>query len=309
MRKYIPYIVILVFCIITFILLIIPTKPKDVKILYYKKNYNLSSSISNNDYLNIDLMINDYRSYMIDKSQILHSYLTDKALSSIIDLELIDIIQSDNTIDYENDVFYNYTFVFKVLFKTDSFTTWYIKDAILKIGYNGNKNYSIDIGNFSLIKLEKNNDDFITISSVKPLLSKINKNQYLTGLVLGIRSNCVNDLYLKNINILNEGVFVGNNISMINDEPDSNDFKEVLGYDFLNQQKGNGEINYLITDKIQYFVIPIYYDNLIMVNTFPIEFTIKNNNSYHKFYFNNFKYFEQLDIVINRDDIDVYEVL
>ena len=308
MRKYIPYIIILVFCIITIILLFVPTKTKNIRFLYYKKNYNLSSNINNNDYLNIEILINDKKSYFIDKKQIIHSYLTDKDLSSIIDLEIVDIISSDENIKYKGEMFYTYSLVFKVLFKTDTFTEWYIKGAKLMIGYNGNKNYSIDIGNFTLIKLEKQ-ENYITIASVKPLLSKVGKNKYMTGLILGIRSTFNNEYFLKSIRILNEGIFVGNNISQLCEEPESNEFKEVLGYEYVNQKKGDGKINYLINENINYYVIPLYYENIIMANYFPIEFIIQNNHESFNYYFGNYKYYDQLDIVLEENDIIVYEIL
>ena len=85
MRKYIPYIVLIIFFSITIIMLLLPSKIKDDKILYYKKNYNLNSSVSNNDYLNVNIMVNNKNSYIVDKTQLTHSYLTNQEISSIID--------------------------------------------------------------------------------------------------------------------------------------------------------------------------------------------------------------------------------
>ena len=140
-------------------------------------------------------------------------------------------------------------------------------------------------------------------------MSEIENNQYLTGLIIGIRSTYGNDLYLKNIKFLNEGIFVGNNISQIINEPESNNFKEVLGYEHINQKKGDGCINYLIGEKINYYIIPVYYEDMIMVNNFPIEFTIQKNNELIKFYFSNYKYYEQLNIIINDSELIIYDIL
>lgn len=308
MRKYMPYLIIITFLVITIIILLIPSRIKDDKLLYLKKNYNLSSNINKNDYLNIEILINNNKSYFIDKNQIIHSYLTDDEITSIVDLEIVDVINNDYNIVYENEKYYSYTLIFKVLFKTSTFLEWYIDDVKLMLGYNGNKNYEIEIGNFSFIKLEDSNN-IITISNVSSLLSNIGNNKYLTALVLGIRSTKDEELLLEKIKIMNEDIIIGNNISKIDNLPDSNNFKEVLGYEYINQLSGDGIVNYEINNEIKYFIIPLYYEELMIVNSFPIEFTINKDDEIIKYYYNGMKYYDIIEEVVKKENIFVYDIL
>lgn len=308
MRKYIPYIVLIVFFVITMVFLLIPTKSKDEKIIYFKKNYNITSLVNNNDYLNIEVLINNSKSYFVDKSQIVHSYLIDKQLTSIIDLQIVDIIEDSELVDYNDEIYNRYTFVFKILFKTDTHLEWYIKNAVLMLGYNENKNYELNIGNISLIKLEKNNN-IITISHVKPLIANINKNNYLAGIIVGIRSTNEEQLLLKDIRILNEGICVGDNIVELINVPEGNNFEDIVGYEFINQEAGNGIINNDIDTNVTYFLIPLYYEELTVTNYFPIEFNIIKNSEIIKFYFSGFKYFEISNLIVEQKDVIVQDVL
>jgi len=308
MRKYLPYILILVFFVPSIIALLIPFKVKDDKILYIKRNYNLTSFIDRNDYLSIEVFVNNKKSYFIDKKQITHSYLTDNELSSIIDIQIEDIINNDYELKYENEKYYSYTLIFKILFKSDSFLEWYIDDTRLMIGYNGNKEYDLEIGNFSLIKLEPSNN-IITISGVNPLISEINNNQYLTGLVLGIRSIKDEQLVIEKIKIMNQDIFVGNNVSQIDCLPSSHNFNDVLGYEYINQLPGDGVVNYTITNESKYFIIPLYYEELLIVNSFPIEITIRKNNEEFKYYYSGVPYYDVITETIIKDNILIYEIL
>ena len=69
MRKIIPFICLGVIIISFLIGIIFFTKNIEINIITYLRNYNVASTVEEDDYLNISLFINDKNSYILDKNQ------------------------------------------------------------------------------------------------------------------------------------------------------------------------------------------------------------------------------------------------
>lgn len=302
----------IVLSVITFIIvivcLLIP-KTKNSKIITLFKNYNLCSLVSDEDVINIDVYVNDKKTYITDKKQIISSYITDMNNDSVIELDLVGIYKTNEYINYQKDKFYLYTFQYKINFKTDTYIEWYIENALLEINYIDNIEYNLKIGNFSFIKLELANEQLISISSIKPLTSNIKNNTYLTGVVIGVRNLYNDELNIKEINILNCGMGIGNNILEIPALPQGNNFDIIAGYDYSLINKGSNEVNITVNDEIKYLLIPFYYDKLLIVEECPIAIKILKNDTESVFYINDYIYYEPFEEVVKIDDISIYDVI
>lgn len=307
MRKYIPYIVISVFAIIIVICIICVNFNKtDCYLLSYKTNYNVTTDNNEDCYLNINLYINNNKSYIVDKNQIMNCYISDSNNSSIINLQISSIKQNDLHLTYKNNKYNCYNFKFKILFDSYDHFEWYIEDAILNVNYKGNKEYNVKIGNFSFVRIDNINDDII-ISNIKPLLSSVNDNSYMSGLILGVRKNSNYNVNIESIKILNCNTYVGEKVQIIDNLPEGNDFNKIYGYDYSNLIKGSGEVNInIIDDNVYYLLIPIYYEKLLLVNNFAIEFCLIINGEEIKYYLNNYTYYQPNNEIIKEEDIFIY---
>lgn len=308
MRKIIPYIIICCFCIVfTVVLFVSLNKKTNGKFFVYEKNYNI---VYDNDVkkLNISIFVNDKKSYLVDKQQVKNCYIIDKDNSSVIDVSLMNITFNNNEVEYEDNNYFEYLFTFNINFNTEEDTEWYFNQAILQLNYNGNIMYDILIGQFSFVKVMNKNDD-VVISYIKPIISEVETNSYLSGLILGIRKNDTNNIILNNIQIMNTNIGAGELISISKEKPLENTFEDIFQYDFINTNKGNGNINYnIIDDKIIYVKIPIYYEYLYLATSFPIKINYSLKNKELDYYLYDYTFYEPTNEIINKKNIHFYNI-
>ena len=225
----------------------------------------------------------------------------------MLTLEIKDIVYDNKEISYYDDKYYSYTLMFMINFKTENFISWLIDEAILEIEYNDNKKYNINIGSLSINKIDYNSESII-VTDIKPLTSNINDNTFLTGLIIGVRKNTNNVIFLDQINILNSGIFVGNNILEINELPKENNFNAVVNYDYSSVEKGNNNVSITLGEEKIFLLIPLYYDNLIIADTFPIEIIFNNNHNKEKYYFYDYVYYTPIVENISKNNIYTYDI-
>lgn len=309
MRKKIIIIVCLVVIVVTLALTLIFTNSKKTKVISFRKNYDVSSYVDEKDEFNVNFLINNKKSYFVDKKQINTCFLTNKENDEMIDLKIIDIINNSEKIKYQKDNFYSFTFRFLIDFKIDSNYEWNNKDAFIVIKYNDNKIYNLNIGMLSFNKICENERTDFTITNIKATTSVVKDNSYLAGILIGLRILNNKSLTINKVDLLNGGVSVGKEVIMLDKVPDTNEFKDIVGYDFKESVKGNGSINYEINDsKTYYFYIPLYYEEDLIINKFPIKFTYTINNEVKEDYLVNYVYYEVQQENISKDNIHIYEV-
>lgn len=308
MRKYIPYIILSLFTIVIVVCIIcVRISDRNTYLISYKKNYNITSNSNDDDYININLFINNKKSYILDKNQLNKCYLSDRSNSSILNIEIDSIKKTELDFEYKNSKYYCYNFRFKIMFDTDDEFEWYINEAILNLRYKGDKEYNINIGDINYIKVDNNNNDII-ISNIKPLLSSINDNSYMTGLIVGVRKNSNYNVNIAEINFMNCNIAIGDKIQIIDKLPNGNDFKTICGYDNSSVVKGDGLIDLNLNSNDRYFiVIPIYYDELLIVNECVIKFKINVNGEEKSFYLKDYTFYQPNNEIIEKNNIYIYD--
>lgn len=294
--------------VVFFVILLKDTEKKQDMILFLEKNYNISSNINEVDYLNINLYISNKKSYVVDKNQLISCYLKDNN-DSLIELELIEINYNNIQMEYNDTEFYEFSFKFKILFKTSIGIEWYFNNAILNLNYNGNKSYEVSIGHCSLIKF-LDNDSHLSLTNIKSLLSNYKNNDYASGLLIGLRNNSNNTIILNKVEILNDIINPGESIRQLEDFPNNTDHISVAGYHFIETVKGDGIINFsLNTDDVVYLFIPFYYEKLYVSTSFPVRINYKLNNNDYCYVVSDFIYFTPAQEYFNKELIHVYNVL
>lgn len=309
MRKFIPYIIICSFCIVFTVVLFASLKQKiDGKFFVYEKNYNVVND-DNNKNFNVSFYVNDKKSYLVDKQQVKKCYIIDNENSSTIDVSLIDITPNNYEVEYEGEKYYEYLYTFAINFNTDEQIKWYFNKASLQLNYNGNIMYDISIGQFSFVKVINNSDDVI-ISYIKPIISDVETNSYLSGLILGLRKNdkC-NSIKINNIEIINANMQTGELISVSKEKPLEHTFEDIFEYNFINTNSGDGNINYnLIDDDIIYIKIPIYYERLYLATSFPIKINYSFNNQELDYYLYDYMFYNPANEKISKQNIHFYNI-
>ena len=306
MRKIIPFICIGVIVIIFSIAIIFFTKEIDTKVLTYFKNYNVSSLIGDDDYINVSIYINNKKSYFIDKDQITTSYLLSKSENDSIKLELKDVVKSNESIKINNEEYYLYLFKFKLLINIEDNYNFELEEAYLNLCYQNNKNYKLNIGQFTFNKYKKH-DSSISISLVKPLTFE-DTNSYLGGVVYGIQNNLNKSITIKQIDILNVNVSCGDNIKEVSNY-DSIDFEDVSGYNHSYVNMNNKDINITINaNENKKIIVPLYYVELFILNKFPLKITYLYNGNTYEYIYGIYNYYNPIKEVVSDDNYMIYKI-
>ena len=227
----------------------------------------------------------------------------------MINLLIQDIINKNEVINYEKESYYRYVFVFKLDLSIESDIIWYFEEAFLNVKYNNDEEFKIKIGSLSLIKLKSIENEYFTITNLKPVTKEINDNIYLTGVIYGIRSINTKSFYINNIEIMNTNVNVGKDVKMIDRVIDQGNFEDYMFFEYESLEKGDGNVNLLISNKEVYYIfVPIHYDKLFIMNSFPVKFTIELNKEKRIVYLNQYKYYSVYNEIIKEENIYKYYV-
>lgn len=306
MRKIIPFVCLGVIIISFLIGIIFFTKTVEINILTYLRNYNVASTIEEDDYINISFFINDKNSYILDKSQFEYASVTSLDDSESMKLDLISVISKEESLEYNDDKYYMFILNFKILFDVKDEYNWNLSDAYLNIGYQGNKDYKIKIGKFSFNKYIKS-ESLISISSIKPLTFE-NDNSYLGGVIYGIKNNSNKPISINKIEILNTNAHIGDGIKEI-ENINSIDFEEVAGYSHDQVKKRINDLNIIIdSQKEKKIFVPIYYDELFIMRRFPIKINYLCNDKTYDYTFGLYNYYNPIKEVVKKNNYMVYKV-
>ena len=308
MRKYIPYICVLVIIIVC-VLVIVFTKDKEYQVFCFKSNYNVSSHIDDKDYINIKLGVNQDDGYLTDKNQFVDSSITNKDSDLKVTILIDEILNTKEIIDYQNEKYTIYNFKFKLQIGTNSYFELFIKNAILNLSFKNYEQYFFEIGDVSYVKVDKKTNDFIAFSKIKPLTETVNNNCYLSGLIMGIRNISGFDFIIKEISLKNEGMYIGDGAVILDENISYDSFSNLFQFNFSSVTKGNNyldiSVGYNENINIAY---PIYYDKLKIANSFVIEFVIEVNGRTYSEYLYDYVFYEPLSELINKNNIKVYVI-
>ena len=306
MRKILPYIALFSVVIVISISIMFNQSKTIDKFIYYYGSYNITTLVDEDNFLNINLYVNNDKSYFVDKYQINECYIQN--IDSIIDLEINNIYNTKEVVKYKNTNYYKFIYKFKVLFNTTEEIKWNLNDVTLYLRYNDNKEYNLNIGDISINKIN-DNDTILAISNIKPLTSVINNNTILTGLIIGVRNSKENNsIIINKISVLDANISVGNKIEILNDIPKTNSFNEVSNYNYSSIKKGEEEVNIKVTNASTYLFIPIFYNNVTVASKFPIEISYIYNNDLYRYVLYDYTFYEPINVIINDNNLIICEI-
>lgn len=303
MHRFVPVILAM---IVVFVLgLSLIKDEKQVKILSFRKNYNVTSTINEEENLYVNLYINANNSYITDVNQLTKSYIIDKSNGETIEVIIKSIYKDDRKLEYANDKYNSYIFEFSFNLSIDSFIAWYISNAILELTYNNQNVYNIKIGNFSFVKIDNYENNYFSISNIKPLTYEQEKNVYLGGLILGLRNVSNSTFRITDIEILNCDSDLGEGVRVLDDLPSTNEFSEVAGFDYNLLNIGKNQVNITVENQSQILIyVPIYHKKNIITPEFAIKFNLNNDTNVYLY---DYIFYEPVNETVNKSNINIYD--
>ncbi len=283
-------------------------RPRNIDIIVIQKPYNIISLIDEEDVIKIHLLINYKDSYFTDKSQISDCLLTDESRNNLINLELHDIEMGGKR-KYKNDYYYDCIMIFKINFKADSDICWEINNVYLCLSYYNDLNSALEIGSLSYYKISSLSNNEVAISSLKGIMTNINgsDNYYLGAIIIGLRNNTNTSLVIKNIEFLDCNIKLAKGYKKISGD-ENKSLDEYLGYSYNLVSPYDGKMNITINEgNSDLYIIPIYYNNLALINGFGLKIELFENNEV--LYFDKFIYFDYSNQIIDEQYCKLYSYL
>ena len=239
------------------------TRKKEV----YKFLSILESYYLEEDYptLNIDLYSNHIKDYYLNKETISNLSLKSRTSSDSYVLELKQLVEEKDVLDYNNTNYYKYRL--NVSFPIELESEYQIKDAYIEINYFSNETIKLDIG--SIIFYKKTIDTKLSIPCMKPVVNIINDKQMMTGLGLTLYSE--DNLIINEIKSLDSRLFIkGNQITTIeNNEYDNNvNIESLINQTYNPVDITNDKYNLILEKGInKHYIFPIGYEKIESINT------------------------------------------
>ena len=259
---------------------------------YYIVNNNtivipMYSNIKNNPYLSIE--------------NIKKTYLFDNNHNDLYQLEIINIITTNELYRFNNLDYYLYELNINIPFSTDE--DLLISNSILKINYL-QEELNLPIGNF-YISHEKENDN-LSYSSLKGYTTKINNKTILKGVLIKLNTN--NNITINKIRCINNQVGIDTgNIILTNNPNNININNDILiGNNelFLDQS-----INIMLShNEANYLYVPLKYNEYVELPIVMFKINYEENNQNYELLVKPFQYYskhiEEKDVIktiINND--------
>ena len=289
------------------VLLFIPNE-ETTKILISPKIYSIVKS-SDNERINITLLVNDSDSYYFNSA-----YISNISLSSddeqIIPLVINSIDKSNDLYIHDNEMYYFTTLLLEVGFNSDDYSIK-LEKAYLEISYSNSKEIRLYIGEFQYLFSEYENRDF----SLNNLLSThliINDIDTSSGLFLNLGNLTENNIIIKKIKIGSSNV-VANNYYLreVFEEITIEEIPEnILGIDNYDYSSYRGDVNKDIllrkNNEIMLYVPLSYIGEIQYLYRFYVEVTYIINTTEKTFVIDDFPYINTSSYKTELEDGYVY---
>lgn len=267
-----------------------PKKTKVSAILY---PYNLVSKVESSDTIDIKLLINNKKSYFLDKDKITNAYLS--GIEGKLKLVPSSISLSDVTMKIKGDDYYLVHYNFKIDASIESNYELYLSKAYLYMNFGGTLSTNIYIGSFSYYKYEESIDK-IGITNLKAITEKEGKSGFF-GCLIGLRNITNADININNIKILDENI---KNIKyQVIDE-----IKDSTKYEDYNITSYSDNIT-LNKNSLTYIALEFDSSNTLMM---PVEEAgLAINTSVGTYIIENFVFYKQNILNIKDYEFTIYE--
>ncbi len=296
MKKYIICFFVTISITIACLILVVLKPSPTLKLTTVKKAYSYVSSFQEEEKIQVNILINDLNDSITNIEKYSALSISDKNHHNelVLDLEEVTYQGEITTIDHES--FYQYSYQFIVLLKTDDKFLLEIEDAYLCMNYR-NIDITLAIGSFSYYKVPYFGDDkaYISISKLKPIVNDYQEEKVLVGIVMGITNQTNQKIIIQKITALDLNLqFYSADFMVIQNEVFSNsNISTLLGknYSLHGTNDHNEEILLVISPntKVDY-LLPITYHGAFKTNKmgFLIEYRIgeeQNTLYYDEFLF------------------------
>ena len=176
--------------------------PKNTKLTTYLYPYSYVSKIESKDTINIKLLIDNKKSYFLDKDKITNSYIG--GLDGKIKLNVNSIDASDTKIRIKGNDYFLVNYYFDVDLNVDSEYELFINKAYLYLTLANGISTNIYIGSFSYYKYEDTIDK-ISITNLKAINNKQGQDGFY-GIIAGIRNLSHTDIIINDIKLLDGNI-------------------------------------------------------------------------------------------------------
>ncbi|HHU56620.1 MAG TPA: hypothetical protein GXZ48_08110 [Acholeplasmataceae bacterium] len=265
---------------------IITRKPKDLIITTVKESYNTCSLISENDFIEINLYINQKDPMITDKQRISKVYITDKDLGTVINAK-VESIDLQGKIKLENKDFYCYKFIFVINnLKSDI----EINDAFLQIHFFNNKSLNINIGSVSIYKIDNFDSSDLRIINLKGIVNIINNKKTLVGIIIGLENKSGGEVIIKDVKPLDLNLYCSDWINVNGKNINSNDnISNYLDYKY-SIKNSKRPFNIKVQEK-EYFLFPLSYKKHYEIPRCGLKITYEIYGKEKKMYYEEFQFF------------------
>lgn len=234
-----------------------------------------------NTYLKTSVKCSRKDTMYLDKELVSSVSIYDNNTKEEYLLDLVEINKLD-LYEYNDKNYYDYELKLLIPFKSDSLIS--LENCYMSMNYINDETLDFKIGKVFLYNKDSSVKAF-TISSLKGLVTTINEEQTLSGVILSLTKEYDN-LTIINIETLNNNVII--NKGKITELEHTNyesttPINDVLGYEYnIYNQPSDKNINYNV-DKNLIFLLPLSYLNQTSVSTLGFKITyIMDNTVYHQ---------------------------
>lgn len=308
--KKIIFIFIIFLIIISSVIFSLINTNQTIMITAIQKSYSCVSTYEENDTFEVILYLSNKRSSITNKKMINNCYISDENTLDQIKLELLEIQDLKYNEKIKNQNFHLFSYVFEIKSFVDEEYELNFNKATLLFETSDNS-YNIKLGSFYYYKMPfyGDNEHYISISKLSPILEKVKGNKTIVALNMIISNDSKNDIEIINVKLLNsivypslEEILIEKNINI------QKSLSSLLGYnyqlfnDIVEEEFVDLEIKKNSGIEI---LIPLKYRDYYNINTigFVLNYQIKGENDIHKYYFDDFIFFTSNNIIVNEDEM------
>jgi len=287
----IPVFIVLVVIVTTIIIISVKRNNKE-----YYMNFEKDYSIIYEELPTMDVSIYstnpDSSLFNIDK-------IVSCSLYNLVDrynIRVNECVDSDNTYELNNRIYYECILNFNLDFSSDGFIP--IDNCYMEIIFNTNEKLKVKIGNICFTKATY--EDHIKIKKVQSIVNSLGEFTSLTAIAIQIESK--EDVKITNIIPISNTISINNQYLLVNenitDIDNSTPCTEIFGENyscFKSSYESFKQIN--INNKELQLIIPLTYNNKEFVDSLGliIEYSIDGSN--YKQIVNSYKLFSTTDVL------------
>ena len=296
MKKYVVCFLLVISVVITCFLLFVLKPSPTIKLTTIKKAYSYVSCYQDEEKMQVNLLINDLDTAIINTEKYSSISISDKTHHDEIMIELEEIIYQEKVTTINEETFYQYSYHFTIPFKTEDKFFLEIEEAYLCMHYR-NIDINLPIGSFSYYKVPYLGDDrdYISISKLKPIVNDCNEEKILVGVIMGISNQTKHTIIIKRIVALDLNLqFYSDDIIVLQEDVlSSSNISTLLGKNYTihsNYYHDEGVLLIIPPNTTTNYLLPIKYHSNLKTNQvgFSIEYDIleeKNTLYYDEFLF------------------------